>query len=280
LRGKTFIGSITAEQFHNFQNSKTNRLTMVNYSLKRRPWVLLQAVVLILISLGNSPAEAASLSNGEREEQELTEDIECTYFQGSLRYNMTDRNRMVHLCRITSTAAVSGNFELPSIFDFDDDELESGSTKLSLTDLQPNPTTGIFEIMGPHPSFSIIQEAQYFEASEELLAASATSRTIGSRNVMVVRVTSADAGSPSHDRQELSRNIFGDPTNIYRPSFATQYNQCSQGQLKFHPATYAGSDESGVHDLNLPYQLLDREFDFQIDQWLETAFIQKFGPTE
>jgi hypothetical protein len=175
---------------------------------------------------------------------------------------------------------VSGNFELPSIFDFDDDELESGSTKLSLTDLQPNSTTGIFDIMGPHPSFSIVQEAQYFEASEELLAASATSRTIGSRNVMVVRVTSADAGSPSHDRQELSRNIFGDPTNIYRPSFATQYNQCSQGQLKFHPATYAGSDESGVHDLNLPYQLLDREFDFQIDQWLETAFIQKFGPTE
>jgi hypothetical protein len=267
-------------EFINFKiekNKRTNQIqTMANTtSLQpRRLSVLLQVALLLLISLWKSSVEA-SPSNAARKEQELTESIECTYYEGSLRYNVTDRNRMVHLCRIDG----SGNYEIPPNFVLDG--LESGSTVLTLTDLQPNPTTGLFNIVGPNPSFSVVPAApQYYEALKKMTlgaAVRATSRTVGSRSVMVVRVTSSDAGSPSYDRKELSRNIFGHPNSIYRPSFASQYNQCSQGQLNFHPASYEGDSTTGVHDLNLPYQLLNRKFDFQVDQWLETAFEQKFG---
>lgn len=232
-------------------------------SSSRRCCLLFQVLVVLLISLKTS---LAASNTGEEDESAL----ECTYFEGRWHTNSTDRT--VHYCRLDSER----NYELPDSFGTDLTQFESGSTRLKLTSLSPNDETGKLDVVGWAPSFQVVESPQYYY-SDERVANIQVKRTAGSRSILVVRVSSADAGSPSFTRDQLSANLFGDNQNPYRNSLQLQFDQCSQGQLQFYPASFGGDDTTGVFDLTIDQNLADRQFDFQAQQWFLQSFSDKFG---
>lgn len=195
------------------------------------------------------------------------EDITCTYYQASVRYNSTS-GRTMHLCRIDGI-----DYELPEDFLADVEELdfESGSTQLQFHDMQPNDETKTIDVMTDTPSMAVLPQLARLEVS----------RTSGTRNVLVVRVISDAGGSqarlePSFTREKLRNNIFGDPNNPYRLNFNLQYELCSNGNLKFEPASHNG-DSMGVFDLVLTENLRNQDFSLEVETALSQAFSLNFG---
>ena len=112
---------------------------------------------------------------------------------------------------------------------------------------------------------------------QRLLQQQLSSRTMGSKSVLVVRVNAADGGTTA-SMNELSNTIFG--TFGDTVTMTSQYQQCSHGNLQFQPytgPTAAGVDvQNGVIEVDIDHtvQTSDRS---TIEAAVQMAATEKVG---
>lgn len=200
--------------------------------------------------------------------------VTCTYYQAALRRNSTES--LLHLCRIHQT-----DYLLPAAFtaELDSLQLESGAVRLELGGVYANDVTSTIDISSNGDDEPLMYSLEPDER-EHL----SVSRTKGERTVLVVRVNARSGQqTPSFSRQELSNNVFGDPTRPGRASFARQYDLCSQGELNFVPAVVTDEfqdNDSGVVDLTMDADLRGADFTLAVETALSNAFLDRFDASE
>jgi len=173
---------------------------------------------------------------------------------------------MMHLCRVNGS-----DFEMP--LEFCDELLslhpESGITKLLLAGMTTNEATMKIEAYTESPLIQILPQ-------QDRSLQTTSSRSVGEQTVIVVRVlTNGGTQSPTITQEKLRNNIFGNPTDFFRPTVKSQYSKCSNGALSLVPANTGGSFP-GVVDVVLSQNWAGIKYDLVAQKVLYDAFSVKY----
>jgi hypothetical protein len=203
--------------------------------------------------------------------------VDCLFLEGRLQH--TDKSRksddIVYRCMTVADQEIDNMggmvYDLPDsiLSKLNLTMLESGVSKLSISDAIIHRTDDFHDL-----DRIIATEESTVEVYEDS-ARRLTVRTKGVSKVLIVRVSGLDT-QPVLTRSELEIRFFDQNLT----TFASQYDRCSNGALKFVPATFASRSAivpRGVAELTIERNLVGEIMTPTIENELFVIFQRTFG---
>jgi hypothetical protein len=203
--------------------------------------------------------------------------VDCLFLEGRLRH--TDESRksddIVYRCMTVADQEIDNMGGM--VYDIPDSllsklnltSLESGVSKLSISDAIIHRTDDFHDL-----DRIIATEESTVEVYEDS-GRRLTIRIKGVSKVLVVRVSGLDT-QPVLTRSELETRFFDENLT----TFASQYDRCSNGALKFVPATFESSSvivPRGVAEITIKRNLVGEFMTPTIENELFVIFQRTYG---